>query len=94
MQQNVSPIMVLNYSINFAPKKKSNFVPQKRRAGRVKSVTLPSPISAPCALLTNGGALTVVGFIRRGGATGKKVGVTVTAGASRNSALSSLEQEG
>ena len=76
------------------PRKKSNFVPQKRRAGRVKSVTLPSPMSAPCALLTNGGALTVVGFIRRGGATGKKVGVTVTAGASRNSALSSLEQEG
>ena len=50
---------------------------------------LPSPLHA---LLTNGGALTVVGFIRRGGATGKKVGVT--AGASRNSALSSLEQEG
>ena len=51
-------------------------------------------LPSPCALLTNGGALTVVGFIRRGGATGKKVGVTVTAGASRNSALSSLEQEG
>ena len=54
------------------PSKNQIFVPQKRRAGRVKSVTLPSPPISVRALLTNGGALTVVGFIRRGGATGKK----------------------
>ena len=66
--------------------------PRKNQILSLKSGELAESSQSPFHPLTNGGALTVVGFIRRGGATGKKVGVT--AGASRNSALSSLEQEG